>query len=126
MDIKLRSQHWLKQGMDLELKDVGAERAAAVCIIGVELVAAGAGREPKIRYALRFASGDYELGSRPLGTDEVERWLREGKELVREAFEWLKVQDGVSDAFRGYAAEYERAFEYGARESARRAKGQRL
>ncbi len=126
MRLNMRTGHWLNKGMDIETQRIDEERSAAVSIAGVELMPSGSGREPRIRYVLRFVSGDYELGARPLDTDEVERGMRENASLVREAFEWLKRQDGVSGAFLGHAAEYERAFEYGLRENLKRAKARSL
>lgn len=122
MRLSMRSGHWLNKGMDIETQKIDEERSAMVSISGVELAPVGAGSEPKIRYALRFVSGEYELGSRPLDTDQVEASMRAGSGLVREAFEALKREDGVSDAFRGFAAEFERAFEYGQRQALARSK----
>lgn len=127
MKKELRSGHWLNKGMDIEVEKIDDERSAALSVVGFELVPnGGGGRDVEVRFALRFISGEYELGSRALDSVEVGKWLSAGSPLVREAFEWLKKQDGVSNQFAGFAAEYERAFEFGQRIAATRALGPRL
>lgn len=120
--MKLQSGHWLNKGMEIETQIIDIERSARVVITGFELVPQkNGGRSAEIRYALQFMFEEEELGSRPLITDEVSKWLSDDKSVVREAFEWLKMQDGVSSEFMGFAAEYERAFEYGQQRAAKRA-----
>ena len=126
MNLNLRSGHWLNKGMDIETQRIDEDRAASVAVIGIEFIPSGSGgRVPQIQYALRLMSGDHDLSSRRLDSVQVQTWLAEAKPLVREAFEWLKLQDGVSAAFMGFAAEYERAFEYGVKVDSLRAKGAR-
>lgn len=113
--------------MDIEIIEIDGDRKAAVSIVGVELISKGAkGKVPQICYALRLISGEYELGARKLASADVEKWLGEGLHLVREAFEWTKTQDGVADKFMSFAAEYERAYEYGQKKASALAKGNRL
>jgi hypothetical protein len=113
MKINLRSGHWLNKGMDIELTQIDEGRSAAVSMVGVELVDNNnGGRVPKINYALRLLSDDYELSSRLLDTKSVEQWLADGAPLVRSAFEYLRKLDNVGGSFLGFAAEYERAYEY--------------
>ncbi len=124
MNLNLRSGHWLNKGMDIETEKIDDDRAASVAVIGIELLPTDSGgRAPQIQYALRLIAGGHDLSSRRLDSAQVQAWLAEGKPLVREAFEWLKAQDGVSAVFMGFAAEYERAFEYGVKVDALRAKG---